>query len=66
MTTLIFSGCTTHTRTVYIDKPVEVKIPVKCIVPDTNCSFNKKSDTAVISSMLECIIDLKHAAKSCQ
>ena len=50
----------------YVDKPYEVKVPVKCIVPDANCSFNRKTDTEVISSMLECIINMKHNEEKCK
>lgn len=60
-----FSGCT---RTVikYVDKPYPVEVPVKCVVPDVNCSFDRGTKTEVISSMLECIIDLKKAGKVCK
>lgn len=50
----------------YIDVPVEVKIPVKCIVPDTECNFNRATDTEVVSSLLECIVDLKRATEVCK
>jgi hypothetical protein len=61
-----FTGCTCEPQIKYVDKPYEVKVPVKCIVPDTNCSFNRPTDTEVISSLLECIIDMKHNQEVCK
>jgi len=51
---------------VYVKKPVEVLVPTKCIVPDVNCSFDRNTSTEVISSLLECIIDLKKASEICK
>ena len=65
LTLTSFSGCTTKPEIRYIDKPYEVKIPVKCIVPKTQCDFNRTSYTEVISSMLECIIKLKRNSEVC-
>ncbi|MEN4053763.1 hypothetical protein [Sulfurimonas sp. NWX79] len=50
----------------YVDKPYEVKIPVKCVVPDANCSFDRNTSTEVISSLLECIIDMKRNEEVCK
>ena len=50
----------------YVDRPVEVKIPVKCRVPDTYCDFNRTTDTEVMASMLECIIELRKASEICK
>ena len=50
----------------YIDKPIYIDIPVSCIVPDANCSFNRDTDTEVISSLLECIIEMKENEKVCK
>ena len=49
----------------YIDKPYEVKVPVKCIVPKTECDFNRKTDTEVIAAMMECIINLIKNSEVC-
>ena len=62
---LTFQACST-TKTIYVDKPFEVKVPVKCIVPDVTCDFNQNTDTEVISSMLKCITDLKRASEVCK
>jgi len=66
-----FSGCCIlgtcpKPPPIYVDKPVKVYVPVKCIVPDANCTFNKETDTEVIQSLLECIIDMKHNEKVCK
>jgi hypothetical protein len=49
-----------------VDKPYRVNVPVKCIVPDANCSFDRVTDTGVINAMLECIIDMKHNERKCK
>ena len=64
---LILTSCSKCKSEVkYVDKPYRVNVPVKCIVPDSNCSFDRKTDTEVISSMLECIIDMKHNEEKCK
>ena len=64
---LTMSACSSpKPKPEYIDRPVEVLVPVKCVVPDTNCTFNRETDTEVISSLLECIIDLKKASEVCR
>ena len=64
---LILTSCSQNKPVVkYIDKPYMVNVPVKCIVPDTNCSFDRNTSTEVISSMLECIIDMKHNEEKCK
>ena len=64
--TLIITACSNQPIIKYVDKPYEVNVPVKCVIPDSNCSFNRKTDTEVISSMLECIIDMKHNEEKCK
>jgi len=63
---LTITACSTKVEKVYIDKPFEVQIPIKCVVPDVNCSFKKGTYTEIIGSMLECISDLKKANKVCK
>ena len=60
------TACSSQPEVKYVDKPYEVKVPVKCIVPDANCSFERKTDTEVVSSMLECIIKMKHNEEICK
>lgn len=50
----------------YIDVPYEVKVPVKCKVPNTYCDFNRTTDTEVIDALLECIVDLKKNSEVCK
>jgi len=63
---LIITACSCKPIVRYVDKPYEVKVPVKCIVPDANCSFDRNTSTGVISSMLECIIDMKKNEEVCK
>lgn len=64
---LIIQGCSCpKPKPIYIDRPIEVLVPVKCVVPDANCTFNRETDTEVISSLLECIIDLKKNSEVCK
>jgi len=62
----VMNGCAQQPEIKYIDRPYEVKVPVKCVVPKAKCNFNKPTDTEVISSMLKCIVDMKHNQEVCQ
>lgn len=62
---LLFSGCS-EKQTLYVDRPIEVYIPTKCIIPETHCDFNKPTDTEVIFSMRTCIEDLRKSINICQ
>ena len=59
-------SCKDFCEPVYIDRDVIVKVPVKCKVPVTTCDFKRNTDTEIVSSLLECIIDLKESIKVCQ
>jgi len=50
----------------YIDKPYRVSVPVKCIVPEANCSFNRETDTEVINALIECIVNMKKNDEICK
>ena len=50
----------------YVDKPTKVYIPTRCIVPDSNCSFEANTSTGVISKLLECIVDMKRNEEACK
>lgn len=64
---LILTACNQAMPSIrYIDKPYEVKVPVKCIVPDANCSFNKETATEVVASLVECIVDMKKNEEVCK
>ena len=61
----LFIGCS-QKEIVYVDREVEVKVPVKCIAPKVECDFNKTTDTEVIQSLLICIKDLKKSNEVCK
>ena len=60
---IFFSGCT---EKVFVDRPVEVKVPVKCQVPKVECFSNQKTYTAEIREMRFCIERYKQAIEVCQ
>ena len=62
--TLTLVGCSSKVE--YINVPYEVKVPVKCVVPDANCSFDRNTSVEVITSLLECIIDMKRNQEVCK
>ena len=62
---LLFSACSKK-ELVYVDRPVEVKVAVKCTIPETHCNFNKATDTEVITSLRTCIEDLRQSIKVCK
>jgi len=62
---LLFSGCC-EKQMVYVDRPVEIKVPVSCVVPETKCDFKKDTDTEVITSLLMCIEDLRKNSEVCK
>lgn len=49
---LVISGCT---QKVYVDRPVEVKVPVKVELPKVECYSGKKTYTEEIKEMRLCI-----------
>jgi hypothetical protein len=63
---LTFGACSWCQETIYVDKPYPVYVPVKCKVPDANCSFDRNTSTEVVNSLVECIIDMKRNAEVCQ
>lgn len=62
---LTLTNCTRQPEIKYVDRPIEVKVPVQCVVPKANCNFNKPTYTEVIDSMLQCIIDMNHNEEIC-
>jgi len=59
-------SCSTKREIRYVDKPYRVNVPIKCSVPDANCSFDRGTYTEVINSILECIVDMKHNEEVCR
>ena len=61
---LLISGCSKEI--VYVDRPVEIKVPVKCVVPEVKCDFKKDTYTEIIDALVECIEIHKEAEKVCK
>lgn len=61
---LLFSGCSE--KIVYVDRPIEVKVPIKCVIPDIHCNFNQSTDTEVLIKLRTCIEDLKQSINVCK
>lgn len=57
------SGCT---EKVYVDRPIEVSVPVKCIVPDVVCNAGQPTYTEEIKEMRLCIERYKQAVEVCK
>ena len=57
------SGCAEKE---YVDRPVEVKVPVKCEVPEVKCFPGKKTYTEEIKELRMCIERHKQAAEVCR
>jgi len=65
---LTYSGCCKD-KVITVEKPVikikEVKVPVKCKIPDVNCSF-EGNDFEPTEKLLECVIQQKRAMEVCK
>ena len=66
LTLTTFNGCATKEVVRYVDRPVEVLVETKCIVPKTECE--KLSGTIInkLTQSLQCIVNHKESAKICQ
>lgn len=60
----ILTGCTTKIE--YVDRPIEVKVPQKCIVPKVTAELNKTTYTEKIQALEIYIYELEEAIKVCQ
>ena len=60
----LLTGCTTKIE--YVDRPVEVKVPQKCIVPKVTAELNKETYTEKIQALEIYIYELEEAIKVCQ
>lgn len=61
---IILSGCC-EPQVEYRDRWKEVKVPVKCAVPDTNCTWTG-NDSLLAAQMYACILQMKEDIKVCQ
>lgn len=58
------SGCT---RTVYVDRKVEVAVPVKCTVQDADCPhLADLNDSAAVDEMGRCVLQMRENERACQ
>ena len=60
---VISTGCA---EKVYVDRPVEVKVPVKCVVPEVTCFPGRVTYTEEITEMRICIERYKQAIEVCR
>lgn len=60
---LAISGCT---EKVFVDRPVEVKVPVKCKVPEVKCFPGQNTYTEEIKELRMCVERHKQAAEVCK
>ncbi len=67
MALFFFAGCASKTKVEYIERYNEVKVPVKCVVPDTKCVMDKNAtNTEVIAAMRLCIEEYKRNSEVCK
>ena len=60
---LSFSGCAE--KVVSVDRPVEVKVPQKCVVPEGHCEFTG-TYTERVSKVEICIANFNKAIEVCR
>jgi len=60
----IITGCSTKIE--YVDRPVEVKVPQKCIIPNVYLDLNKPTYTEKVNAMEIYIYELQEAIKVCK
>jgi len=64
---LFFGGCASVPKVEYVERYNEVKVPVKCVVPDTKCIIDKNAtSTEVIAAMRLCIEEYKRNSEVCK
>jgi len=62
-----FSGCASAPKVEYVERYNEVKVPVRCVVPDTKCVIDKNAThTEVIAAMRLCIEEHKRNSEVCK
>ncbi len=59
-----FNGC--ETKTIYVDKPVEVQIPIKCIIPTVEAPKKAQTYSESLLNIKEYVEKLQEAVKVCQ
>ena len=66
LSVVILTACSARPEIRYVTKTQDVYIPVKCVVPEVECDFNRTTYTGVVSAMMECIIEMKHNEEVCK
>jgi hypothetical protein len=58
------SGCA---KTIYVDRPVKVKVPVPCTITDPDCPhLSDLNDSAAVDELGRCVLQYKQNVKDCQ
>lgn len=60
----MLTGCATKIE--YVDRPIEIKVPQKCIVPEIQIDLNKKTYTEKVEILEIYIYELEEAIKVCK
>lgn len=63
---LTLTNCSLCEKRIYVEKPVEVKVPVSCRVPSVDCNIHDSNPNDIVVNLAKCIVDLKEAQKVCQ
>lgn len=65
LTIMTFSGCGCKPIVQYVDRPVEVKVPIKCKMPEVQCDFKGTGAEPAVKAF-ECISSQKKAMEVCK
>lgn len=61
---ILFNGCIT--KTVYVDRPVEIKVPVKCKAPKVEEAQFTNNHAVTLLDILRERDELREAVKVCE
>jgi len=61
---LIFTGC--GTKTVYVDRVVEVKVPVKCVIPGVAPAISGVNYAVTLADIIRERDSLREAIEACK
>ena len=64
MSVALLTGCAE--KTVYVDRVVEVKVPVRCVVPKVECSKAGVNDAETLADIIRERDELREANKACK
>lgn len=64
MSVALLAGCAE--KKVYVDRIVEVKVPVRCVVPDVQPSKEGDNDAATLADIVRERDELREANKACK